>query len=74
MFLNVSYDGIEFEVFFGLWGLDHFETDWALASIVETNFLSVDVTEKADLEIVELFFNSDGNLDAFACDCEGDRR
>ena len=74
LFLDVTDNGVELEVLFCFGGLQHLETHGALASVVESDLLSVDVTQEAYLEIIFLALDADWYLDAFALETDGDRR
>lgn len=72
MLLYVAYDWVEFEVFFCLGRLGHFEAHGAFTLVVEPQLLAVDVPQEAYLQVVTLSLHTDGHFYALSLETDRD--
>ncbi len=74
LLLNVPNDWVKLKVFFCLGRLGHFETHGALWFIVKSQFLSIYVSQQANLKVVWLVLHSHWHFHALSFNSDGDGR
>jgi hypothetical protein len=64
--LDVAELGVEFEELFSLFRRNNLYFHGIRTSIEEDNFFSVNMREEANLKVIDLLFDVNGDFDAFA--------